>query len=79
MSKAILKFDLSNEDDEMALKRAIKSTDMAKVISEIQHNVRKQMTTSKTPEEYVDGVEDTLNFINELIEEHGINIDSLIH
>jgi hypothetical protein len=31
-----------------------------------------------TPEEYVEGVEDTLNFIDELIEERGIIIDDLI-
>lgn len=66
-------------DDQMALKRVMKATDMAIVIFEIQCNVRKRMTTPDTPEEYVEGVEDTLNFINELIEEHGIIIDDLIN
>ena len=66
-------------DDQMALKRVMKATDMAIVIFEIQCNVRKRMTTPNTPEEYVEGVEDTLNFINELIEEHGIIIDDLIN
>ena len=65
-------------DDQKLLKRALKSTDMACVIFEIQRNVRKRMTTPNTSEEYVEGVEDTLNFINELIEEHGIIIDDLI-
>ena len=62
-------------DDQMALKRALKSTEMAIVIFEIQRNVRKRMTTPNTPEEYVEGVEDTLNFIDGLIEERGFIID----
>tara|TARA_R110000803_G_scaffold91933_1_gene159415 strand:- start:104 stop:328 length:225 start_codon:yes stop_codon:yes gene_type:complete len=36
--KAILEYDLSNVDEEMAMKRAIKSNDMAMFIWELQHN-----------------------------------------
>ena len=75
--KTIIEYSES-VDDQMALKRALKSTEMAIVILEIQRNVRKRMTTPNTPEEYVEGVEDTLNFIDELIEERGIIIDDLI-
>jgi hypothetical protein len=76
--KTIIEYS-DSVDDQMALKRVMKATDMAIVIFEIQRNVRKRMTTPNTPEEYVEGVEDTLNFINELIEEHGIIINDLIN
>ena len=76
--EATLKFDLNEPDERTEHLRCVKALDMACVIFEIQRNVRKQMTTENTPEEYVEGVEDTLNFINELLLEHGINIDELI-
>ena len=77
--KATLEFDLNEPEDRTEHLRCVKALDMACVLFEIQRNVRKRMTTSDTPEEYEEGVEDTLNFINELIEEHGIIIDDLIN
>jgi hypothetical protein len=77
--KATLEFDLNEPEDRTEHLRCVKALDMACVLFEIQRNVRKRMTTSNTPEEYEEGVEDTLNFINELIEEHGIIIDDLIN
>jgi hypothetical protein len=77
--KATLEFDLNEPEDRTEHLRCVKALDMACVLFEIQRNVRKRMTTPDTPEEYEEGVEDTLNFINELIEEHGIIIDDLIN
>lgn len=36
--KGILEFDLDDRDDEMAMKRAMKSSDMASFIWELKHN-----------------------------------------
>tara|TARA_R110000803_G_scaffold156593_1_gene221157 strand:- start:397 stop:633 length:237 start_codon:yes stop_codon:yes gene_type:complete len=75
---AKLEFDLEDPDDRVQHLRCVSALDMACVIFEIQRNVRKHMTNQNTPKEYIEGVEDTLNYINELIYDQGINIDNLI-
>lgn len=77
--KAKLEFDLDNPDDRIQHLRCISSLDMACVLFEIRHNVRKKMTNHDTLKEYVEGVEDTLDFINELIHNQGIDTNKLIN
>ena len=67
--KAILEFDLNDYDERMAHLRAVKSTDMAIVLFEIQHNLFRGIEENNTS---------IIEKINDLIHEHGINLDELI-
>ena len=80
--KGILEYDLSNKDEEMAMKRAMKSTDMACVLFEISTNLRKQceweLESLEADSDKWDGMEVVLRRLNELYEQHNININELI-
>jgi hypothetical protein len=80
--KAKIIYNLESVDDEMALKRALKSTEMALVLFELQNNLRKQcsweLEALEADSDKWDGLEVVFRKINELFEEHGINIDELI-
>ena len=67
--KAILEFDLNDHDEARAHLRAVKSTDMAIVLFEIQHNLFRGIEENNTS---------IIEKINDLIHEHGINLDELI-
>jgi len=67
--EAILKFNLDEPDDRMAHFRCVKATDMAIVLFEIQHNLRRKCE---------DSTDKIFEKINELIEDHNINLDELI-
>ena len=80
--KATLKYDLSNIDEEMAMKRAIKSTDMANVLFEIHFNLKKrcewEVEALEADSDKWDGMEVVLKKLNELFEQNNINIEELI-
>jgi len=69
--EAILKFNLDDPDDKIAHYRCVKALDMAMVLFEIQMNLWKNC--KKAP-----AVQEVFNKINELIEDHNINLDELI-
>ena len=73
MSKGILEYDLTNADDEMAMKRAMKSTDMAMFIWELKHSFWRKWKHDDTNFN-LDTYRESLG---ELLEEHNINIDEL--
>ena len=73
MSKGILEYDLTNADDEMAMKRAMKSTDMAMFIWELKHNFWRKWKHDDTNFN-LDTYRESLG---ELVDEHNINIDEL--
>ena len=73
MSKGILEYDLTNADDEMPMKRAMKSTDMAMFIWELKHNFWRKWKHDDTNFN-LDTYRESLG---ELLEEHNINIDEL--
>ena len=81
MAKAILEYDLNDFDDAMAHRRAVKSTDMASVLHELEYNLHKRIEMGvdveqyKTPYEVYEAYRDA---IRELFVEQGINIDELI-
>ena len=75
MSKVLIKYDLSNEDDEMELKRAMKSNDMAMFIWELQHNFWRKW--KHEDEDF--NLETYKEELSELLEDHNINIDELIN
>ncbi len=82
--KAVLEFDLENEDDRLAHLRSIQSIDMALVLFEIQYNLKRTILREieSRYEEYSQVKTEITNFvfnrIDSLFEEHGINIDKLI-
>ena len=79
--KAQLHFDLENLDDEMEIKRCLKSTEMALVLWELVHNSKKSLEwkmESDTINRY-DALDMVFERIIELLEEYDINIDKLIN
>jgi len=85
MAKAILEYDLNDFDDAMAHRRAVKSTDMAIVLHELEYNLHKRIERELEVKEFqgirpteFDVIEMYKERIAELFEEQGINIDELI-
>lgn len=85
--KAILEFDLDNQDDQMAHLRCCKSTDMALALWTIVHNTKKGL------EHQIEGLEisgkidlsacEALDLVYEeiykILESHDIDTDKLIN
>ncbi len=67
--KAILEFDLSNQEEKKEHFRCIKSSDMAGALFEIQMNLRKRSG------ENVDAVFDE---IYKIMDEYNLNIEELV-
>ena len=85
MAKATLEYDLNDFDDAMAHRRAIKSTDMAIVLHEIQYNLHKRIEHELEGKEFegksvseFEVIQIYREKIAELFEENNINIDELI-
>ena len=80
--KAKLKFNLDNPDDKMEHMRCVKATDMAIVLFEITHNLKRTLESrfesQPQPRDEFDGIEETFSEIYKLMDEHGINLDELI-
>ena len=79
--KVIIEYT-DSEDDQMALKRAMKSNDMVAALFEIQINMKKKMVhvldaEDATSLEY-DLLDKVWECINEELENNDINIDSLV-
>jgi hypothetical protein len=80
MAKAILKYDLSDPDDAMAHKRAVKSLDLALTLWDITHNTKKSLEWAmegKDMDKY-DALEMVYEKIFEIISDHNIDLDDLI-
>ena len=70
-------------DDQMALKRAMKATDMASILFEMQVNMKKKFirildAKESTEAEYI-LLDSVWEGINGEFESHGIHIDDLIN
>lgn len=79
--KTIIEYS-DSVDDQMALKRAMKATDMASVLFEIKINMKKKMVHmldayNATDVEY-ELLDNVWECINEEFESHGIHVDELI-
>jgi cell fate (sporulation/competence/biofilm development) regulator YmcA (YheA/YmcA/DUF963 family) len=81
MSKATLEYDLSDPDDVMEHKRAVKSLDMALALWEIVHNTKKGLEWSMEGKEIdkYDALELVYEKIHEILNDHNINTDELIN
>jgi len=85
MAKAILEFDLNDHDDKMAHKRAIKSTDLALALWEIEMNLRKRLERELEFKEFknedvevYDVIDMCMDNILKTISDHNIDIEDLI-
>ena len=78
--KAVLKFDLDDHDDRMAHMRCVKAGDMASVLFEITHNLRKRCdhALENSDGDAADGGALVFEKLFELLDAHDINIDELI-
>jgi hypothetical protein len=84
--KAELKFDLENIDDEMALKRAIKSKDLCLAIFDIQSKLYRTMESkndfapdSAESDAYNRCLDLIFEEVNDILNYHDINTDELIN
>lgn len=79
--KAILEFNLDEQDDEMAHKRAVKSLDMALTLWDIDGYLRGQIKhapDSMSPEVY-SSLQDVRDKLYEIMSKHSIDLDELIN
>jgi cell fate (sporulation/competence/biofilm development) regulator YmcA (YheA/YmcA/DUF963 family) len=81
MAKATLEYDLSDPDDVMEHKRAVKSLDMAMALWDIVHNTKKGLEWSMEGKEIdkYDALELVYEKIHEILNDHNINTDELIN
>jgi hypothetical protein len=81
MAKAILEFNLNDQDDVMHYKRTVKSTDMAMALWEITHNTKKGLEWSLEGKELdkYDTLELVFDKIYEILNDNNINVDELIN
>ena len=82
MATALLKYDITDSDEAMAFMRCVKSTEMAMCLWEIKYNIKKklqyQLDGKDAPDTSYDALDDFFEKINEIFEEHNINMDELI-
>lgn len=81
MAKATLEYDLSDPDDVMEHKRAVKSLDMALALWDIVHNTKKGLEWSMEGKEIdkYDALELVYEKIHEILDNHNIVTDELIN
>ena len=80
--KTVIEYS-DSEDDQMALKRVMKSMDMASLLFYIQKNMKKRIINTldsyaATDAEY-ELLDNVWECINEEFKSHGIHIDDLIN
>ena len=85
MAKAILEFDLNDYDDNMAHKRAVKSTDLSLALWEIEMNLRKKLERELESKELknedvevYDVIDMCMENIMNTIRDHNIDVEDLI-
>jgi len=77
MSKAKLKFNLSDPDDLSSFKRVVRADDMAYVIWEFMANSRKKIEREVTNEDTLEGVDKVFEHFHNLLESKNLNIDDI--
>lgn len=79
---ATIHFNLDEIDDALALNCSLKATDMALILFEIQHNLRKkceyELEALEADSDKWDGLEVVFRKLMELFDEYNININDLI-
>lgn len=76
--KAVLEFDLDNQEDKDRYIQCVKAQDMAIVLFEFARNSRKKVENSYVEgEEWHTAIFKVYEEFYELLEEHNINIDEI--
>ena len=83
MAKAILKYDISDPEDNQDFKRAVKSFDMAMALWDIIQ-LRKKMENrfevqDTTNNDVFDGIDAMAEGIGNILDQHGIIVDELLN
>ena len=83
MAKAILKYDISDPDENQDFKRAVKSFDMAMALWDIIQ-LRKKMENrfeaqDNTNNDVFDGIDAMAEGIGNILDKHSIDIDELLN
>ena len=81
--KAILEYDLDDQDDRRAHLRAVRSMDMACALFEITHNLARKIEhrfedTPQNDRDEFDALDEVFMEINRVVMEHGLDLDDLI-
>ncbi len=77
--KATLEFDLNEQEDIIAHKRATKALDMALVLWDIDHYLRTQVKYNEVlTQEAHDAFESAREKFYEILNDHNINIDEIL-
>lgn len=77
--KAILEFDLNEQEDIVAHKRATKALDMALALWDIDHYLRTQVKYNEAlTQEAQDAFERAQERFYEILNEHNISIDEVL-
>ena len=83
MATALLKYDLTDPDDQIEFNRACAALDLSVAVWEIVHNLKKRVEReleskeSSTDQEF-EVLDNVFAKIHELLNDRGINIDKLI-
>ncbi len=72
------KFDMTDLDDEYEAKRMFKSLDMALILWEIRNNLYKKCNNASQMNPEKDMLNIVFEHINNLFEEHSVDIDDLV-
>ena len=79
--KAILEFDLNDQDERMAHMAAVKASDMAQLLWHIRYNLRSniydEVDNMNDGKDYESGVELALAHLYELVDHYNINVEEL--
>jgi len=83
MAKALLKFDLSDSDDQMEFTRACAALDLSLAIWEIVYNLKKSIqreleSKESTTDQEFEVLDNVFEKIHEILKERNIDIDKLI-
>jgi hypothetical protein len=83
MAKATLKYDISDPDENVDFKRAVKSFDMAMAlwdILQLRNKIENRFEVQdNTNNDVFDGIDAMAEGIGDILDQHGIIIDELLN
>ena len=83
MAKATLKYDISDPDENVDFKRAVKSFDMAMAlwdIIQLRNKIENRFEVQdNTNNDVFDGIDAMAEGIGDILDQHGIIIDELLN
>ena len=76
--ECVIKFDLNNPESRMDHLRCTKALDMALVLWEIEHNLKRKFEYQEMSEEAWNKINEVFDEISDILEAHDVRIDRLI-